>query len=661
MTIGIAVVIIVATILSYLHMYGVLLDNTRLDLLHSMTIRGRAESDQFQLAEHQSSMVRDDFLRRLLVLGDQDPQAEFDRLFVREADGLIRVRPELNDYRHHATAFLRHDVLLTPDLRRRFVVGWQILDQWGPMLTNRFFSGFINMPEQLSINFCPSADWGRSATRDIDIYSYETVWRSTPEKNPQRATFWTSVYFDEGAKEWMVSCVTPGDLQSRWLMSAGQDVILSDLIRRTAGDRSTGMWNFIIDHNRHLIAHPHLSESIAQAGGNLHLDHLQDQNFVAMANAVLQTSGTAVIESPDHKNFLGVTRIVGPDWYFITVLPKSILVNNALTTAYTILLLGVCSLVLELLIVAYILRRQIAEPIRSFVAATDRVSHGDFNVRLDHSRDDELGCLAASINRMARAVGKRDAAIAQQLTELELAKENAEKANQAKAEFLGTMSHELRTPLNGVIGMTELLIGTPLNALQREYVETVSLSGRSLLAIIDDILDFTKLDAGKLRLEPRPTDLEKVMASVIALLHPNADRKALRLVSEVAEGMPKRVYADPARVRQVLTNLVSNALKFTEAGSVTVRLSCCHALDGKAEIHLAVTDTGPGISPENIPLLGEKFRQLDSTYARRHGGTGLGLAITRSLLTLMDGELHVTSEVGRGSTFTAIMRLRLST
>ena len=661
MALRIALVIIAATGLSYLHVYATLRETALTDLRRYMEVRGRAESDQFQLAERQTTMVRDDFMRRLAALGDQDPQAEFDRIFVREADGLIRIRPELNDHHHRATAFVRHDVVLTPDLRRRFLVGWQLLDQWGPVLTNRFFSGFLNMPEQLSINFCPTADWGRSATRDTDIYTYETVWRSTIEKNPKRSSFWTSVYFDEGAKEWMASCVTPGDLDGRWIMSAGQDVAIADLIRRTVGDRAAGTWNFIVDRDRHLIAHPQLSERIAQAGGNLHVDNLKDPILVAMVDSVIPITTTAVIESRDGAAFLGITHIEGPGWYFVTVHPKTLLVSDAFTTARTILLLGTASLALELLIVAYILRKQIALPIRSFVAATDRVSRGDFTVRLDHSREDELGRLASSINRMARAVGDRDTALAQQFTELEHAKHIAENANQAKAEFLGTMSHELRTPLNGVIGMTELLIGTALTPAQREFAETISLSGRSLLAIIDDILDFTKLDAGKLRLEPRPTDLEKVMATVVTLLRPQADQKTLVLLSEIAEGMPQRVYADPARIRQILTNLVSNAVKFTEAGSVTVRLACFSAQDGKAEIHLSVADTGPGISAENLPLLGEKFRQLDSTYARRHGGTGLGLAITRSLLSLMDGELRVVSEVGRGSTFTAVMRLRLST
>ena len=672
MGLRIALVIVIVTVLSYLHVYRTLRGAALDELRQRMALTARAESAPFLLAEHQAGMVRDEFLRRLALLGERDPLAEFARLFTRDADGVIHVRPELDDHHHHATAFLPREAPLTPDLRRRLVVGWELMDQWGPMLTNRFFSGFINTPERLSLGFRPAADPAGTAGALPDVCAGTMSGQADPRQNPTRAPFWTDVCFNAAAAEWLVSCVVPGDLAGRWVMSAGQEVRLADLIRRTASGTADGAsgigeggpWAFIIDGTGRLIAHPQFAERIAKAGGNLSLDGVGDEVLrrdAAAALAAAPASGSTVVDPPGGDAILGVARIAGPGWLLVSVHPNAQQAELAFATARTVLLLGAAALALELAILAFIMRRHIAAPIADFVAATERISRGDFAVRLDHRRDDELGRLAAAINRMAKAVGDRDAAIALQLHELDQARTTAETANQTKAEFLGTMSHELRTPLNGVIGMTELLSKTPLTAKQRDYAETISMAGRSLLAIIDDILDFTRLNAGKLRLEPRPADLSKVVAEATAMVRQQATAKGLELRVDFAKALPIRVYADPARIRQVLVNLATNAVKFTERGQVTVSLACAAITDGKAEIHLAVSDTGLGIAPEHLPLLGERFQQLDSGFSRHHGGTGLGLSITKSLLALMDGELRVTSTLGSGSTFTAVMRLRLST
>ncbi len=310
--------------------------------------------------------------------------------------------------------------------------------------------------------------------------------------------------------------------------------------------------------------------------------------------------------------------------------------------------------------------KSVSAPLAELVRKTRLLAEGGPDMPFDlPRRDDEFGDLTEAFRRVVES-GRRDrqrllqfnremqqanerAIIAKQ--EVEGYAFKAGEANIAKREFLAVMSHEIRTPVNGIIGMTELAMGTDLSAAQRDYLETINSCAESLLALLNNILDFSKIEAGKLELERTEFSIRELLGEALTILAPRAQSKGLELLLHIRPEVPDMLVGDPHRLRQIVVNLVGNALKFTERGDVMVRVENSRWVDGNAELSFSIADTGIGIPADRIQSIFQAFNQADYSTTRRFGGTGLGLAITQQLVSLMNGEVKVESEVGKGTVF----------
>lgn len=632
MALRVAVVIVAASTMGYVYVYNSVKQSNLQQLEKYVQERGARESIPFLNIQNNLRIIADAYLKNISGPIPADNSKEFNRLFVRSPDGAWRRNPKGYDIDTQSGSYMSSRATLTLDDERRSLAAYRLTTAYGSAWINQMTDVFLASMDGIASTYLPGINWYTDVAPNLDFSKLSWVVAANKINNPSRAYAWTGIYFDTVAKSWMATCILPIDVNGKFSHYAGGDLLLDDILKRTSTDQLDGTYNLIFRSDGVLISHPKYVDEIKKHDGQYSLISGGDTHLKALFNTVSQSDHEHVIELKEYGEYLGVAHIEGPGWHFVTVFPKKIISATASEAAETFLWLGVGSLILELIILAAIIRGQVSVPLRNLSSKAARIRDGDLSTRCEVTTEDELGDLASSFNDMANAIQSNSEVLRQNNVALEnrIAERTAviERALSEQHQFMDMLTHELKTPLSVV----RMALGVMKVEGRTKHHADQALADMS--DVIERCRQMDQLEQRKLVLHAQRCRIDEVL-SELRLNSGKPDR-----LSVAIDSLPE-IVADQQLLRIVIGNLVNNAIKYSQPETIIDIHAESAPRNDKPGIRITIQNQ-PGAAglPDPDQVFVKYYR---SPGAHGKTGSGLGLYLVRNITELLGG--HVAYDV----------------